>query len=449
MLVPSPLPRRGWRRHPSGAHRLLRTTLVCTTEEGLLMGEFQLFGMLDPATEAALRASIERFGVVVPVTVDQHGRIIDGHHRQRIGDELGVEVPVRVRPVASDEEAGELAVSLNNDRRHLSPEVRRDLAADLRQNGFSFRAIGEALGVSHVQVQHDLSTGKDLPVPDRIVGRDGKSRPSSRPIADRLNESGLADPDTVEGEAQTILDLLGPDARSDEVDDAVEECIESKRLPITKPDLGGGVSHPARYSDPLLDHFRQMLTGYSTVLDPFAGTGRIHELRPDWETTGVELEPEWANLSPYTVAGNALALPFPDDEFDAICTSPTYGNRLADHHNASDPHLRRSYTHDLGRPLHQDNSGALHWGEEYREFHRRAWMEAIRVLRPGGRFVVNIKDHIRAGEWQDVTVWHLRTLLDLGLVVVFDRAIETRSLRQGMNADLRVAGEHILGLDLP
>jgi hypothetical protein len=26
------------------------------------------------------------------------------------------------------------------------------------------------------------------------------------------------------------------------------------------------------------------------VRDPFAGTGRIHELRPDWETVGVEIE---------------------------------------------------------------------------------------------------------------------------------------------------------------
>jgi tRNA G10 N-methylase Trm11 len=84
-------------------------------------------------------------------------------------------------------------------------------------------------------------------------------------------------------------------------------------------------------------------------------------------------------------------LPFADASIDAIVTSPTYGNRLADHHRASDPLLRRSYTHDLGRPLHSENSGAMQWGDAYRAFHRRAWAEAVRVLKPGGRFVLNVK----------------------------------------------------------
>jgi SAM-dependent methyltransferase len=213
--------------------------------------------------------------------------------------------------------------------------------------------------------------------------------------------------------------------------------IEAPRpeAPITKPDLGGGISHPARYSDALLPIFAEVLGGYDWVLDPFAGTGRIHEL--PMRTVGVEIEPEWADLHFDTVLGSALDLPWEDGEFDAICTSPTYGNRLADSHNAADPERRRSYTHDLGRTLDADNSGAMQWGDEYRDFHQRAWAEAVRVLRVGGRFVLNIKDHIRDGVQQPVAAWHVATLTRLGLDGQ-RRAVPGRPtghLRQGTNSD--------------
>jgi hypothetical protein len=44
----------------------------------------QPFAQLSSPIEAALRASIQRFGVLVPITTDQNGTVIDGHHRQRI-----------------------------------------------------------------------------------------------------------------------------------------------------------------------------------------------------------------------------------------------------------------------------------------------------------------------------------------------------------------------------
>lgn len=225
---------------------------------------------------------------------------------------------------------------------------------------------------------------------------------------------------------------------------------------ISKPDLGGGVSHPARYSGALLPIFVELLEEHDAgprVLDPFAGTGGIHELqsgsrafpsgtlfssqRPGFETVGVELEPEWARVHPDTLCASALDLPFASDTFDAICTSPTYGNRLADHHNASDPHLRRSYTHDLGRKLTPGNSGAMQWGDEYRDFHVRAWNESARVLRPCGLFVLNVKDHIRKGLRQPVAEWHVTTLRRLGFTLLESVDVTTPQLRQGENASLR------------
>jgi SAM-dependent methyltransferase len=225
-------------------------------------------------------------------------------------------------------------------------------------------------------------------------------------------------------------------------------AIEAREAPpkpaIRKPDLDGqGLAHPARYSKELYPLFADLLAVHilklgATVLDPFAGTGGIHRLQDHgYKTAGIEIETEWAALHPGTVVGSALDLPFGDDTFDAIVTSPTYGNRLADSHNAADPELRRSYTHDLGHELNADNSGAMHWGDRYRRFHEEAWIEAVRVLAPSGVFLLNVKDHIRRGARQHVAGWHVTTLCRLGLTLLEHHDVVTAQLRQGENASLR------------
>lgn len=228
-------------------------------------------------------------------------------------------------------------------------------------------------------------------------------------------------------------------------------------MPVTKPDLdGNGLSHPARFSPKILEAIDRMLMG-GTLLDPFAGTGVVHELANGRRVViGIELEPEWAALHPNTIIGDATFLPIRSRTIDAIATSPTYGNRFADHHNAKDGSLRRSYTHDLGRALHPRNTGAMHWKGpgigEYCRLHIEAWDEAWRVLRRGGRFVLNCKDHYRTVDGvqklQRVTQWHRRTLIAVGFKEIEVVKIPVGGMRSGENRQ-RVPYESVVLMRKP
>jgi ParB-like chromosome segregation protein Spo0J len=100
---------------------------------------------------AALRDDIAARGVLVPITVDQHGVIIDGHHRQQIAEELGIPCPRVVREFANDEERHDAALGLNLKRRHLNREQMRELIAVEFEwtPDASDRAIARRLGCSH------------------------------------------------------------------------------------------------------------------------------------------------------------------------------------------------------------------------------------------------------------------------------------------------------------
>ena len=213
------------------------------------------------------------------------------------------------------------------------------------------------------------------------------------------------------------------------------------------------MKHPAKYTDSFFALFAEILNGRENVLDPFAGTGKIAKIKQygyAGEIYANEIEPEWLRPNEYDCDHltfcDAEFLDFPPSFFSAICTSPTYGNRMADHHNAKDGSKRNTYTHCLGRQLSEGNTGKMQWGKDYIEKHERVYAHLTALLKPNGIFVLNIKNHIRKGCEIDVTAFHIKALTECGLSVVDKHFVKTPSVRYGANFDKRTDGEYIVVL---
>lgn len=221
--------------------------------------------------------------------------------------------------------------------------------------------------------------------------------------------------------------------------------------------------HPAKYSDPLLPVLASLIGAEQRrlgrevrVLDPFAGVGRIHRLAKPGKivTVGIELEPEWAGCHPDTIHGDALmwmrSIIAAGHWYDLVVTSPCYGNRLADQHDAQDGSTRRSYRHDLGRPLSHGSSAGLQWGKAYWAFHAEAYRLIRGVLRPptgddpGGLFLLNVSDFVRHKAEVPAVTWHRGACYGAGMIEAgAARFVETQRLTYGENRE-RAQAEVIL-----
>lgn len=236
-----------------------------------------------------------------------------------------------------------------------------------------------------------------------------------------------------------------------------------------------------------------------TILDPFAGTGLIHQLAEidGVITRGVEIQPEWAAMHPDTYEGDATDLvAYGDDLFDAVMTSPVYPNRMTDHHEAKDAckrcggtgcrvvdclgahpddgqdhgpcklcnghglSKRNTYTHALaeaGAKPAEGSSVTLGWsargdgGIAYRQFSARALAEMRRVVMPNGLIVINMSNHPETVDGvtieHHVVEWYLNhCFATLGLTLDHVVRVPTPRFGQGANGNVRIDGEVVMVL---
>jgi len=116
---------------------------------------YQLLPDLPADDYQRLKDDIAARGLMVPIEVDEHGQILDGHHRKKACDELGVPIRTVVRSGLLEHEKRLHAVALNMNRRHLTDaqkaligeSIEPDIAerARLRQLKLAGRRIGSDL----------------------------------------------------------------------------------------------------------------------------------------------------------------------------------------------------------------------------------------------------------------------------------------------------------------
>lgn len=170
------------------------------------MSNYQLFPPMIESEYEEMKADISARGVMVPVEYDESGNILDGHHRVKACQELGIrEWPSVIRLGLSERDKRNHIRKLNLARRHLTGEQRDKVLLDMRADGMSERQIAEETRIPKSTVHRIISTAPSgaVDLPKTVVGKDGKQRPATKPIS-----IPVAKPEQVAKVAAQAQDLI-------------------------------------------------------------------------------------------------------------------------------------------------------------------------------------------------------------------------------------------------
>ena len=130
---------------------------------------YQVMPELTPEEYAELKADIQERGVMIPIEFDEAGNILDGYHRFKICQELGIKnYPKVIRAGMSESEKLTHARKLNIARRHLTSEQKRGLIREqlIETPEKSDRQIAKDLGVDNHTVatqRKELEADEEIP----------------------------------------------------------------------------------------------------------------------------------------------------------------------------------------------------------------------------------------------------------------------------------------------
>ena len=190
---------------------------------------YQVMPPLSSEEYQELHDDIKVNGVLEPIHVDEEGVVIDGHHRSKIANELGIPCPVITHDDLDDAGKRSLAFTLNLKRRHLNREQRRALIAESLKSDpqLSNREHARRTGADHKTVQSVRETTEstgEIPQSDERVSGDGRVRPASQPKREPEPAPGITS-EGVDELNQLPTERPEPEAKS--------EPRKPRRTPIT------------------------------------------------------------------------------------------------------------------------------------------------------------------------------------------------------------------------
>ena len=209
---------------------------------------YQVMPPLSSEEYQELHDDIKVNGVLEPIHVDEEGVVIDGHHRSKIANELGIPCPVITHDDLDDAGKRSLAFTLNLKRRHLNREQRRALIAESLKSGpqLSNREHERRTGAGRDLVgivRKEMESDGRLSESDSRISADGRERPASQP---KRNPQPQPEP------APGI---------------SIEEVKELNQLPTEQPTMEQPEDKPR--AEPITNRFTSAVVDLNRVMAKF------------------------------------------------------------------------------------------------------------------------------------------------------------------------------------
>ena len=195
---------------------------------------YQVMPPLSSEEYQELHDDIKVNGVLEPIHVDEEGVVIDGHHRSKIANELGIPCPVITHDDLDDAGKRSLAFTLNLKRRHLNREQRRALREESlkRDPQLSNREHARRTGADHKTVTADrerLESLGEIPQVDKTTDSMGREWKVDRPASQPESAPGITSEEVDElnqlPTEQSTMEQPEPEAKA--------EPQKPRRTPIT------------------------------------------------------------------------------------------------------------------------------------------------------------------------------------------------------------------------